>query len=112
MRKIFSISIFLTVLGANSLPLVHYDPFYKSKIILHTHTQKSLQRKSFALSAIFNNQAFINGKFYAIGDKIQGYKIKNIYKNSVVLQHGNSITVLHLQKKHLLKIKQAKREKK
>jgi len=112
MRKIFSVSIFLTVLGANSLPLVHYDPFYKSQIILHTHTQKNVQSKSFALSAIFNNRAFINNKFYTIGEKIQGYTIKKIYKHSVVLQHNSSITVLHLQQKHLLQIKQAKREKK
>jgi len=110
MRKIFFVSIFLTVLGANPSPLVHYDPFYKSQTILHTHTQKKVQRKSFALSAIFNNRAFINNKFYTIGEKIQGYTIKKIYRHSVVLQHRSSITVLHLQQKHLLQIKQAKRE--
>ena len=114
MRKIFSVSIFLTVLGANSLPLVHYNPFYKSQIILHKHThiQVKVQNKSLALGAIFNNRAFINNRFYKIGDKIQGYKIKKIYKHSVVLQSHNSIKVLHMQQKHLIKIKQAKKVKK
>jgi len=112
MRKILFVSIFLTVLGANPLPIVHYDPFYKSQIILHTHTQKMVQGKSFVLSAIFNNRAFINNKFYTIGKKVQGYTIQKIYKYSVVLQHRSSIIVLHLQQKHLFQIKQAKREKK
>jgi len=112
MSKIFVISLLCVVASANSLPLVHYDPFYKSQIILRSHTHKRAQRKPFALSAIFNHRAFINNKFYTIGEKIQGYKIKKIYKNSVVLQHGSIMRVLHLQKKHLLQIKQAKREKK
>jgi len=112
MRKIFFMSLFLSVLSANPLPLVHYDPFYKSQIILHTHTPRKVQNKSFTLSAIFNNHAFINNKFYTVGEKIQGYKIKKIYRHSVVLQHRSSITVLHLQQKHLLEIKQTKREEK
>jgi len=117
MRKTFFISIFLTALGANSLPLVNYDPFYKSQVILHKHThiQKKVQNRSLALGAIFNNRAFINNRFYEVGDKIEGYKIKKIYKYSVVLQSHSSIKVLHIQhmqQKHLIKIKQAKKVKK
>jgi len=112
MRKIFLICISLTFLWANPLPLVNYDPFYKSQKILHVHASNKRQSKSFVLSAIYNNRAFINNRFYTVGEKIQGYKIKKIYKQSVVLQNRSSIKILHLQKKHLIQIKQAKREKK
>jgi len=112
MRKLLFVPLLFTLVSAKSLPLVHYDPFYKSQIILHSHTKKSIQNKSFALSAIFNNRAFINNRFYTVGESVQGYKIKKIYKQSIVLQHGNTLIMLPLQKKHILKIKQAKREKK
>lgn len=110
MRKIFFISIYLTIASANPLPLVHYDPFYKSQIILHTHTHKRVQNRSLTLSAIFNNRAFINNKFYTIGEKIRGYRIEKIYRHYIVLQGHNSIIVLHMQKKHLLQINNKKKE--
>lgn len=106
------ISLLSGLLDAASLPLVHYDPFYKSQVILHSHKRRILQQNFLALSAIFNDRAFINNKFYTVGEKIQGYRIKKIYKHSVILQHGRHIKVLRLQQKHFLQIKQAKREKK
>lgn len=112
MRKIVFVSLLLGVLYADTLPLVHYDPFYKSQIILHSQKRQSLQHNFFGLSAIFNDRAFINNRFYTVGEKIQGYRIKKIYKHSVVLQHGKHIKVLRMQQKHFLQIKQAKRERK
>jgi len=113
MKKTFLLFISFPLLYANSLALVHYDPFYKSQKILHTLTAQRTQNKSLVLSAIFNNQAFINNKFYALGEKIQGYKIKKIYKQAVVLRNHKSLKILHLQQKqHLFTLQSSKRDKK
>jgi len=111
MRKVFLTLLSLTFLWANPLPLVNYDPFYKSKKILHTKARHKRQRTSLVLNAIFNNRAYIGNKFYTVGEKIQGYKIKKVYKQSVVLQNHSSVKILYLQKKHLIQMKEIKKEK-
>ncbi len=99
-------------LDASTLPLIKYDPFYKSQAILRTSTDIKVQKESLVLDAIFNNKAFINGKFYAAGDKIGEYTIKKVTKESVVLQNKKRIKILRLkQKQHQLIIKQQKRAK-
>ncbi|WP_151901010.1 hypothetical protein [Sulfurimonas hydrogeniphila] len=112
MKKVILASLYFPFLYANSLPIVNYDPFYKSQKILHTRHASKRQSNSFVLSAIYNNRAFVNNRFYTVGEKIQGYKIKKIYKQSVVLQNRSRLKILHLQKNHLIQIKQAKREEK
>ncbi|WP_457748861.1 hypothetical protein [Sulfurimonas sp.] len=111
MKKIYLLSVSLTFLHANTLSLVNYDPFYKSQRILHSTPSKP-KNKSLVLNAVFNNKAFINGKFYTVGDKILGYKIKKIYTQSVVIQNRKILKILRLQaKQHQLIITQPKREK-
>ncbi len=113
MRKSLLLFVSFILLHANALPFVHYDPFYKSQKILHTSIEKKAEKKSLILNAIFNNKAFIDGKFYTIGDNIGAYKIKKINKEFVVIQNHKIIKVLRLQQKqHQLIIKQQKREKK
>ncbi len=49
------------------------------------------------LYAIFNNRVNINGKWYKIGDIIQGYKIIKITYDKVFLKKGNKIFVLEVK---------------
>ena len=68
------------------------DPFYlpfskenisKNALLDHCPSQLKLEGTLTAKSG--DAQAFINGKIYAIGEKISGYTIQKIGKNSVHL---------------------------
>ena len=45
--------------------------------------------KHFTLGVIMNNTAMINGRWYKIGDKISGFTLKQIERNSVLLVRNN-----------------------
>ena len=50
--------------------------------------------KGFMLSAIINNSALINGKWYKLNDSIKSYKLSSIDRTSVVLTKGKKKLVL------------------
>ena len=62
---------------------------------------------SFHLNAIINNSANINGKWYYLGDKLNGYTITDIQERVVKLKKEKSELELFLPKKSL-KIPQIK----
>lgn len=46
------------------------------------------------VSAVMNNKAFINGTWYAIGDKVNNKEVTYIQKNFVGLKEGNRLTMI------------------
>lgn len=54
---------------------------------------------SFNLSAIINHSAFINGKWYKVGDSMSDYKIIEIGDTEVKLENGKNTIELFLPKK-------------
>ena len=46
------------------------------------------------VSAIMNNKAFINGAWYAIGDKVDNKEVTYIQNNFVGLKEGNRLTMI------------------
>ena len=58
-----------------------------------TNKKTKTQKKVLVLGAILNNSVMINGEWYKLGQKVNGYKISEISLNSVLL---------HNQKKQLL----------
>ena len=100
-------AFFLTLpLIAAPLP-VHYDPFVKAKRIIKRAKEPILssvkmESPHFELSAIFNDKAFINGRFYKIGDRIWGYRVSEIKENYVILQKNGTKVIVPLVKKHVL----------
>ncbi len=46
------------------------------------------------LNATMNNSVMINGKWYKLGDRVSGYKIKSINGNSVVLANSEKKILL------------------
>ena len=110
MKTLLSL-LFALALFANVLDLpVEYDPFYKaSRIIQHTKKgRKNIQPvvKPLYLYAIFNNQAYINGKFYQIGEQVEGYRLISIKKNYVILRKGERMKLLPLLKNNILQIRE------
>lgn len=85
--------------GSAGLPIIKYDPFYKAQKILKKPKKKhfTLERKrELQLTAIYNQKACINGRFYKRGDKVYEYKVAKVLPKAVVLQKGNSMRVIHL----------------
>jgi len=78
---------------------IKYNPFV-CKNIHENNLVKSfiIKKKSiFILKAIFNNQAFINNKWYKIGDKINGFIIYKITDKEVFLKKGKKIIKIKLK---------------
>lgn len=46
------------------------------------------------VSAVMNNKAFINGAWYAIGDKVDNKEVTYIQNNFVGLKEGNRLTMI------------------
>lgn len=46
------------------------------------------------VSAVMNNKAFINGSWYAIGDKVDNKEVTYIQNNFVGLKEGNRLTMI------------------
>jgi len=54
---------------------------------------------SYKLTAILNNKAFINKKWYGSGDKIGSYRVNSIGNRSVILKNGSEVKRLIIEKR-------------
>lgn len=100
--KFFTLMLFLAInIGANSLAVVHYNPFlHAQKIMTMKHSRTRIMRRSrkIHLLAIFNDKALLNGKFYKKNDRVNGFLIVHIYKNRILLKKGKKFMILPLMK--------------
>jgi len=126
MRRIIVITLLSTcIVGASSinktidelleneveqeLSIPQYDPFKRAKPLIK---QKKSGKRVYKpapkeLTAVFNDKAFINGRWYQKGDVLPEGKLIKINATHVYLKKGTTIKVLTLKKrKNLLKISQ------
>ncbi len=95
-----------------TVTILKYDPFftkYEKKQLqkYYFHVQKKKKKRALKLVSILGNRAFIDGKWFAKGDKIDGYKIKKVFPNRVVLYRQNKIKVLKFEKnKNILNVRE------
>ena len=93
--------------------VLKYDPFFpnnkkEDKKIKKNHIKQTAV-ENYKLKAILNQKAFINKKWYKIGDIIDSYKIDKIGSEKVLLVRGKKSKVLSLTSpKKLLKIEDNK----
>jgi len=96
-----------------------YDPFQKM------HTMKTVQKSAQLLlplpplldapmftptvvTAVMNNKAFINGRWYKVGDTVNTQQITSIQSDFVALKEGNRLTILGVgNQQRFLKMKEA-----
>jgi len=85
-----------------------YDPFSQAKPILESKSFIVPQtRKKIILQTILNEKALINGKWYSVGDTLQGAVIKSINRDSIVIiRNGKKVKVSFEQRKAIIKLKQ------
>lgn len=83
-----------------SVDFPQYDPFKKATPLLNKKSKKLRTHKPLPirLSAVLNNRAYINGKWYKKGDLLSEGKIMDIRKNSVYLKKANKIKILNLKR--------------
>lgn len=108
MKKIVIFFLFAAILLAKTLAPVKYDPFFRAqKLLKKQEKDKFIQKKPFEIKvyAIYNDRAYINGKFYKTGDFIAGYKIYKIAKNYIVLKKKSKFKIKYLVKSDILKIR-------
>ena len=79
--------------------IIKYNPFVCKKIYKNDLVKNLVIKKStiFILKAIFNNQAFINNKWYKRGDKIDGFIVYKITDREVFLKNGKKIIKIKLK---------------
>lgn len=66
-----------------------YNPFEEEKLVQENQTNKvfaSQVTKSIVVKSIFNNRAYINNKWYSIGDAIDDFVVKSITHEGVIMQ--------------------------
>ena len=91
------------------LSIPQYDPFKRAQPLLK---EKKSGRRTYRpapkeLTAVFNDKAFINGRWYQKGDVLPEGRLVKIKPTQVYLKKGSTIKVLTLKKsKNLLKISQ------
>ncbi|MEA1982073.1 MAG: hypothetical protein U9N39_00900 [Campylobacterota bacterium] len=85
-----------------------YDPFATAKPILKKKTIiKRVRHKSIVIETILNNRAFIEKKWYSVGDTIYGQKIKNVRRDGIVILKNYKKTFIPLKKNtNIIKIKE------
>ncbi len=89
--------------------VINYDPFFPTKKDKKKRTvYKKQQKKSYKLKAILNKKAFINDRWFKLGERVGEYKIIKITSTKVVLEKGRKRKVLNFSSKSLLKIKDNK----
>jgi len=95
-----------------TVTILKYDPFFIKKEVKKSYVSKASDmkakpKKQLHLIAIFNKKAFINKKWLSIGSSINGYKLKRLYDNKVVLvKKHKKITLLLSKSKNILKIRE------
>ncbi len=87
--------------GKPELKIPQYDPFKRAAPLLKKKrvTRRVDKPAPLVLSAVLNERAFINGKWYENGDLLPEGKIVKVNSKSVYLKQGKKIKILHLQKK-------------
>lgn len=87
-----------------------YDPFATAKPILKEKKHKvwyKTTNKSIKIETILNDKVFIEKKWYATGDFIRGYKIKNIAKGNILLYKNGVYKKIYLKSsKNIVKIEE------
>lgn len=85
--------------AGTSLQIPGYDPFKRAAPLLNKKNTRTipLRRVKTELIALMDKRAYINGRWYSIGQSLSEGKIIKIDAISVTLKKGNKIKILRLR---------------
>ena len=91
-----------------------YNPFVSDSKIIHSDKTEgqieTTEKKEMKLLSIINQKAFISGKWYSVGDIVDGNKIIKINHMNVEIKKEGKMAILAFDKsKNLLNIKDSKK---
>jgi len=101
--------------NSNKDVVIDYNPFINEnamKALMNESntTSSSETKKEMKLVSIINQKAFISGKWYGVGEMIEGKKIIKINADTVEIKQGSKSTILAFEaSKDLLRIKDSKK---
>lgn len=101
--------------NSNKDVVIDYNPFINENamkaLMNESNTTSSNEtKKEMKLVSIINQKAFIGGKWYGVGEMIEGKKIIKINADTVEIKQGSKSTILAFEaSKDLLKIKDSKK---
>jgi hypothetical protein len=95
---------------------LNYNPFQIVKTEKKTtdrYTPSTRQKKAEPLDfvTVINHQAFVNGRWLKVGEKIAGYKLEKIDSDTIIVSKNGVKTTLGLGvKQNILKVRENKHE--
>lgn len=85
-----------------------YDPFSQAKPILKSknfRVPKTTKKREIVLQTILNKRALIGGKWYSVGDRVQGELIESIQRDYIVIIRNNKrVKISFKQRKDILNL--------
>ncbi len=81
------------------------NPFIMTNKIILKDTNTTVAKIKYILEGTLNKKAKINGKWYTINDKIDGYKLVVVKRNSVIIKNEHLKKELFIRKNNVSKIK-------
>jgi hypothetical protein len=85
---------------------VKYDPFKKGQEVVQKIFSKKVQDNTLYVTAILNNKAFINSRWYRVGEKVDGYKIIQLKENSILVKNSKKVLKFSIKRRdNIVKVK-------
>lgn len=90
-----------------------YDPFAKAKPILlkkitkDTKVVKRKRKRPIIIQTILNKKAFINNRWFGVGDRVFGYLIKSIKRDAIfILKNHKWVKISMKKRKNIVTVKE------
>lgn len=112
MRVLVTLFFFFSVASFAYNEPFAYDPFAQAQALMvkqnvENNASKKVVKEVINLSAIMSDKAFINGRWYGLGEKFGSYRVNIIRSSLVGLERKGKLKIISLgTKKHVLTIKE------
>ncbi len=80
-------------------PFAIYKKPEVKEVLAEVVEEQKIEESVYTLSGILNHAAFIDGKWYKVGDTLEQYTILSLHKDSVILKRGTERKTLSMPKK-------------
>ena len=90
----------ITPLETKKIVYIKYDPFQKAQVVVQEAIEQKTQENTFYIMSILNNRVFVNSHWYSVGDEVNGYKILQIRKDSVLAKNSEKVVKFGVKRRN------------